>query len=45
MRYILLCLFTINLCGYEAKKITKDEYQNLKAIDKYIYDLSVGQKI
>lgn len=30
---------------YEAKKITKVEYQNLKAIDKNIYDLSVTQKI
>ena len=31
--------------NYEAKKITKNEYQDLKAIDKYIYDLSVGQKV
>ena len=40
----LLCLFTISLFGYESKKITKVEYQNLKAIDKNIYDLSVAQK-
>lgn len=29
---------------YEAKKITKVEYQDLKAIDKNIYDLSIEQK-
>ena len=43
---ILNALLICALFGteYEAKKITKNEYQDLKAIDKNIYDLSVVQK-
>lgn len=43
---MILFLFTINLFGtdYQAKKITKTEYQDLQMIDKNIYDLSVEIK-
>jgi len=41
----VLCLFTINLFGYEPKKITKIEYQDLQKIDKEIYDFSVERKM
>ncbi len=30
---------------YESKKITKDEFQNLKAIDKNIYNLAAKRKV
>lgn len=41
---ILNTLWVTVLFGYEAKKITKVEYEELKSIDKTIYELSTKTK-
>ena len=46
VKFLILNIFLINiLFGYEAKKVTKNEYQDLKMIDKSIYDLSIETKV
>ena len=40
MHKYLLFIFTINLFGYEAQKITKDEFMDLQVIDNHIYNLA-----
>lgn len=47
MSKVLLYLLVVNFVygfDYESKKITKIEYQELRTIDKNIYELSVEQK-
>lgn len=41
----ILFLFSNLLFGYDAKKITHDEFEDLKVIDKNIYDLSIETKV
>ncbi len=48
VKFLIFNVLLINVLfatDYEAKKITKDEYQNLNSIDKSIYELSVETKV
>jgi len=40
-KFLMLNIFIVSLFGYEANSVTADEMEQLKVIDKKIYDLSV----
>ena len=48
VKVIILNIFLISVLfgtEYEARKVTRNEYQDLKTIDKNIYNLSMKQKV